>query len=126
MDEVVRAMVEDRKRKRGGFLVNLYRCSLGNPLAPISIDHVGAPIGFHLSESRELARDLQRDGLIVIESGSLIRIEPAGARLVEVWASGVPQTSPHITLKVMNVQSMEGSQVQLGTAGSSQTFGSGD
>ena len=54
-----------------------------------------------------------------------IRISDLGAQVVKAWARGEPQglQGAIFNVNVMNVDTIEGSQVQQGTDASSQTAG---
>lgn len=116
--------IEDVRKKRFQFLHRLWEITGGNQKKDESMWNLGRELGFIGEETSTITQYLKGEGLIkYVALGGLITITHEGVVEVEKALSEPEQLTEHFSpvVNVVNVQHMEGSQIQQGTVSSSQT-----
>jgi len=117
MDEIT-----ELKKKRFMFLKTVYTESGGDELTSFNMFDIGKHLGFETSETKNIAHYLNGEGLIkFFAMGGEIVITHFGIVEVEKVLSKPDEPTNYFPpLNIINIHHMENSQIQQGSANSSQ------
>lgn len=116
--------LEEIKKKRFQFVHQLYEISGGNRYKRVLMWNIGEKLGFSHEETENIGHYLNEEGLIeYVLTGPQIAITHDGVVEVEKALSSPEEPTEHFVpiVNIINVQHMEGSQIQQGTVNSTQT-----
>ena len=115
--------INELKEKRFKFLNLLYKKSSGDKFKSFSEKDLGRELGFQEQEIDQISQYLVGENLISIEAyGGIIAITHLGVKEVENALSNPEQSTQYFppAVNIINIQHMEGSQLQQGTISSNQ------
>ena len=112
--------IEKKRANRFLFLKALYEATDGNPTRYVSMHELGPAIGLSQEETSDAYHFLRQEGLVrQLGAGGSIVIEHEGVRQVENAIAQPDQPTHYFPpVNIINVESMQGSQI---VQGSSQT-----
>ncbi len=115
--------LEEKKRKRLEYMNSLYRATNGSTYATVDMWELGEELDWENAEIDHTVEYLEAEGLLqYVAMGGMIGITHAGVMEVEQSLSRPEVPTEHFppSVNIMHVQQMVGSQIQQGTAASSQ------
>ena len=115
--------IEERKKQRFEFLKNVYQSTGGSLEQLVWDQEIGEELGFDLLFTRQIRSYLESKGLIKgVAATREIYITHAGVEEIEQALTEPNRPTEHFPAVNLYIGKVEGSQIQAGTAHSSQTM----